>query len=648
MSKILQTIIGLTIISHFFGGCSPSKPIDFFTPYNYGYNVEIEVNNNGLARVKNSMKHYSFGKYTPEQGYVLPDNRTVYLTDDGSFRGLYLFIADRAKDLSKGTLYMARFQQDKTYKHEDPVSADGNGGRGSLEWIRLGHGASAQIEKIIRKNLLLSDFFDIADPKNCPENEGYRRITAGDPETMCLRLRDGENGSSISGKFKDKDEFLLAVAFLETRKYGVWLGATAEFRKGEGITFDGKNRLFISMSALDKSMEKNYHDEAQDKVTLTPNVCGVVYEFQLNQNQNDPSGQKIDSDYVATEMQGLVWGDYDPGTKTCRDFTISNPDNLRYLKGDKLIIGEDTSLHESNMVWVYDLKAEKYQPNVPSRSLTRILTLPVNSESTGTFETHFDKKTNNFYIFANAQHLFNKVDRPAPEDLNAIVGYLKIEGMPDDDFSNAVFENLELPADQNEKKIVRSTEQLTIGDKNYKVRYNVLYRSGDRDESGHVVGALVDNRGEFLRFPDGSLRISQQPDAQSLFVRGDGYVLISHFEDSPGILYSTTVKIDEKGDLKPVRFQPIDYSDVGGTFINCAGNHTPWDTHLSSEEDYYLDAYHFDPASRDFIDQHISYCEKDDRGKLTGRYLKNDAKEDFTFWCHLVKGIANDYLHDRF
>ena len=75
-------------------------------PYNYGYITEISVDNNASTSVK---RHYSMGKFTPELAVIMPDNRTAYMSDDGSFSGFYMYVADRAGDLSTGSLYKTWF-----------------------------------------------------------------------------------------------------------------------------------------------------------------------------------------------------------------------------------------------------------------------------------------------------------------------------------------------------------------------------------------------------------------------------------------------------------------------------------------------------------------------------------------------------------
>ena len=53
----------------------------------------------------------------------MPDQRTVFMTDDGDNVGWYKFVADAAGDLSSGRLYAA------------------NGGSFTISWVFLGAGA---------------------------------------------------------------------------------------------------------------------------------------------------------------------------------------------------------------------------------------------------------------------------------------------------------------------------------------------------------------------------------------------------------------------------------------------------------------------------------------------------------------------------
>ncbi len=357
-----------------------------FTPYNYGYNAEIDVKN-GKPYIVGGTKIYITGKHTPEMALVMPDNKTVFTTDDGSYTGLYMTVLDNEKDFSAGTLYIAKWNQTK----------GGDGGVADLSWIRLEHATNSELYSIIKRKPMLSDMFDMADPKTCPSDKGFSYIKAGDAEDMCVRLRDGSNGTTISPVFKSKEEMLMAAAFLESRKYGAVMGGTTEFRKEEGMAYNSdKNTVYIAMSSIDASMEDKSKDPV-NMIALKKNKCGGVYEMSLGKADGANN-----TAYAGTRMEAIFTGkqlkDGEPGSDMyyCDPERISNPDNLKYFPGlNLLIVGEDTKYHFNNMVWAYDTN---------TKDLTRIATVPTGGEVTGMFSSIV--KDGMLYVFMNTQHPF--------------------------------------------------------------------------------------------------------------------------------------------------------------------------------------------------------------------------------------------------
>ncbi|MEO5797084.1 MAG: alkaline phosphatase PhoX, partial [Rhodoferax sp.] len=69
-------------------------------PYHYGHLPEVTVNPDGTGSIK---KHYCMGRISHELVQVMPDNRTALMGDDFTNGGLFMFVADREKDLSAGT-----------------------------------------------------------------------------------------------------------------------------------------------------------------------------------------------------------------------------------------------------------------------------------------------------------------------------------------------------------------------------------------------------------------------------------------------------------------------------------------------------------------------------------------------------------------
>ncbi len=83
-------------------------------PYFWGWTPEVTIKN--AKGDTGYVKHYAMGRFAHELAYVMPDQKTVYLSDDGTNGVLFMFIADEPKDLSAGTLYAAKLKQ-KSDKH---------------------------------------------------------------------------------------------------------------------------------------------------------------------------------------------------------------------------------------------------------------------------------------------------------------------------------------------------------------------------------------------------------------------------------------------------------------------------------------------------------------------------------------------------
>jgi secreted PhoX family phosphatase len=375
-----------------------------FKPYLYGYPVEINVTADGGYTVN---KRMAMRRLAVELAYVMPDNKTVYISDDGENVGLFLFIADQANNLTAGNLYAAKWIQ---------TSAD-NGGFADIEWISLGHAAQSEI-RTAAKTTKFSDIFQTAEPNtdgSCPA--GYTSINAynGDGAAHeCLKLKPGM--AKIASR-------------LETRRYAAMLGATVEFRKEEGVTYDPDGKvLYVAMSEVTRGME-NYQKNCKESdkydkggpnhIKLPCNECGCVYGMDVAKDT------AIGSDYVAHNMYAVVCGiakEYEEtspyANNTCDVDNIANPDNLTFIRGYKtLIIGEDTgSGHQNDAIWSY---------NIEKSELTRIETTPYGSETTSPY--HYPNINGWSYIMSTVQHPYGESDSDKlenPSDAKAYFGYI--------------------------------------------------------------------------------------------------------------------------------------------------------------------------------------------------------------------------------
>lgn len=248
-------------------------------PYDYGYPVEVDVQSFGEATVT---KHYAMGRIALELACVLPDGKTAYMSDDGTNVGLFRFVANAEGNLSAGTPWAAQWNQ-----------KSGAGlGAAKLNWISLGEANDREVMVWIGK-YRFADIFDEADPVDgsCPE--GYTSINAGheDGDHQCLKLRDVNGDGNVDAA----DE--IVPSRLETRRWAAMEGATTEFRKMEGTTFNPETtQLYLAMSAVDRGMldfaragktppVMTYDEGGRNQIRLDKgNVCGGVYVVDLDGN----------------------------------------------------------------------------------------------------------------------------------------------------------------------------------------------------------------------------------------------------------------------------------------------------------------------------------------------------------------------------
>jgi len=287
-------------------------------PYNYGYIVEIT---NPTSTSPTPVKHFTLGRVAHENSVVMPDWKTVYTTDDGSNKAFYKFVATNAGDLSAGTLYAAKLTQDAT---TSPAKAGFD-----IQWIELGKSDNTEIKTWINS---------------------YNGITEADyieGETSYITQAE-INDWAVNGKGDDR------YAFLETLRAAKAKGATTEFRKMEGvvINYDGVASgavpfMYVAMSSVGKSMVDGEGDIQLDSSAY----CGAVYRFG------------IQTDFNVNRMEPVVVGgaynaEGDAEGNKCDVNAISNPDNLAVLDDGRVLIGEDTSKHINNALWIYNPQGE--------------------------------------------------------------------------------------------------------------------------------------------------------------------------------------------------------------------------------------------------------------------------------------------------
>ncbi len=285
-------------------------------PYNYGYIVEIR----DPAGRATPVKQMAMGRFSHENAVVMPDRKTAYLSDDGTNTVFFKFVADTAGDLSSGTLYAAKIRQ-----LAEPGTEAANASF-QISWVELAHGSNDEISGWV------SEYDGITQADFKADETSY--ISNGDVTAWA----QGEAGDN-------------RVAFLESRRAAVAKGATAEFRKMEGVTInhdaaaDGSVPfMYMAMSEVSKGMADDKGD-----IQIGANKCGVVYQMKLDANYN-----------VQMMTPVVAGGAYDKNnaTNACATDGISNPDNLAVLANGDVIIGEDTGNHENNAMWLWKASAQ--------------------------------------------------------------------------------------------------------------------------------------------------------------------------------------------------------------------------------------------------------------------------------------------------
>ena len=388
------------ISKNFFGDEAAAKP------YNYGHLPEVIVNKDGSGSI---IKHFCMGRISHELVHVMPDNRTVIMGDDYTNGGFFMFIADVAKDLSAGKLYVAKYVSELT-----------ESSTGQIKWIELGHATSQEIEKMVNiDNIQPSDIMESLTTN--PNDASYTEIILA-KKKLWVKVKPGMEK---------------AAAFLETHRYAALKGGSMAFTKMEGTTINIKDKVaYSALANIQNSMIKdNAAWVAAHNVSFTKKItAGGVLAHDLTAGQNTTDGQPINSEWIPYQSKMLLMGEditVDSLGNTANPDKIASPDNLKFSETLRtLFIGEDSGNHPNNFLWAYNVDTEA--------DPVRLLSTPAGAESTG---LHAVDSVNGWtYIMSNFQHAGDM--KSLSEDLKAAtlanynngysasVGYLTADLMP--------------------------------------------------------------------------------------------------------------------------------------------------------------------------------------------------------------------------
>jgi len=324
-----------------------------------------------------------------------------------------------------------------------------------------------------------------------------------------------------------------AAPFIFSHDFAIAKGATAEWRKLEGVASDNANKkVYFAITDVGKGMADDTGD-----IQLTANKCGAVFMGAL------------DAQYDTTSLTAaVVGGPYDESNKdyACNADAISNPDNMFVDAKGNLWIGEDTDFHHNQFLWMWNGKESK-----------RFAAMPEGAEVTGLrIEPNGTISLNIQHPSATNVYPYNRAT------VGVITGY-----QAGDDFTS-----LAVPTGDDMKSLT-----LAAG------TYQVLARTGEAfpgDLDGSFFGQIKTATGSTLNVcnnPDGNMFLPTNSAGT------EGY-LYSNWECAPGGVSKLYIKQDASGNWSAIEGQPVDFTSVNGTWNNCNASVTPWNTALTSEE----------------------------------------------------------------
>jgi len=339
--------------------------------------------------------------------------------------------------------------------------------------------------------------------------------------------------------FPEPDLTNPAAPFIFTQNYAAAQGATAEWRKMEGVIIDEANqKLYMAVTRTRNGMS----DGAGD-IQLEENRCGMVLVGDLDTSWN-----------VSRLTPLIIGGPYDEATSLCDSDNISEPDNVLVDANGDLWIYEDTDLHVNNMVWKYV---------VSTGELLRFATLPVGSEGTGL------SITDNNQLFLNVQDPEDTSTAPyAVGTVGVVVGYA-----PTDSFAPLA--------------LAEGDAQLTLtiaaGE------YQILAQSGVAFPGSEVRAGYT----PALNGEDMGVDVCNDPDGNMFLPQNEAQteaILYTNWECGPGGVSKLVMSQNDDGSWTVDSGEMVDFASVNGVIYNCNASVTPWNTGLTSEEDAPLDA----------------------------------------------------------
>ncbi|CAD7697697.1 unnamed protein product, partial [Ostreobium quekettii] len=368
-----------------------------FNPYRYGYAYEVKVNKFGCAA---PTKYMTLGRFSHGAMHIMPDGKTVYMTDWTRGRevggGLFKFIADEEGDLSSGTLYAAKFK-----------AVRGNLNKYGIRWLELGSANNNELVEMSETITFEDMFSSIPSSKKCT-----LQVVNVKSQVECLAVKRGMEKMA---------------AFFETRRFAALQGASVELANTHGLTYDpNSGKVLLSFTRISQKERIMVQDDIEGstndvKVALAP--CGCLFAMDVT------------SDYDVTGIDRMYCGDAvaqgeTQDQNTCGIERPANPGRLSAIPGHGLLLmAEDNCRvdsrgvecgHENGVVWAMDSRPGRRGRH----EFTRVLTAPAFGAVADT--VWYPDVQGRAFIAATINELYgNNAVRPYDEtDPAAIFGYI--------------------------------------------------------------------------------------------------------------------------------------------------------------------------------------------------------------------------------
>jgi secreted PhoX family phosphatase len=304
---------------HYAGSVTKEKATQLgFYPYQYGYPWETVVKKDFTEK---TTKLYAHGRMSYELAYVMPDNKTVYHTDDGTNCVFTMMKLKEEKDLKEGTLFCMKMTQ------TSPAGGDVKDFKADIEFIEMPTPTHDEAAAAI-KTTTFQDLFEFESCNTdgtCPTT-GFKSINVGIAVSSvaceCLKVKTG----------KEK----LASVF-EKRRYAAYLGCTAELYRWEGITYDADSKkAYTALSNVGLGMNDNdgvYDKGGPNHIKTLPNECGCVIEMDIDAEMKPTKARMLVCGKPLATAAAKVGDTEDK----CDINSIANPDNVAVIPKAKQV-----------------------------------------------------------------------------------------------------------------------------------------------------------------------------------------------------------------------------------------------------------------------------------------------------------------------